>query len=126
VSLFLVLLLALRAVGVSQSQASWIEALAVFAFARLLTAIPLTPGGLGIIEVALISGLAAAGGARADVAAAVLVFRALTYVLPIPVGVLTYVFWKRNKSWRREPGTAPRTSLVPDVPVPEAAAASAS
>ncbi len=30
-----------------------------------------------------------------------LVFRALTYVLPIPLGVLTYVFWQRNKSWRR-------------------------
>ena len=66
------------------------EALAVFAFARLLTAIPFTPGGLGIIEVALITGLAASGGARAEVAAAVLIFRALTYVLPIPVGLGTY------------------------------------
>ncbi|MGZ4274785.1 MAG: lysylphosphatidylglycerol synthase transmembrane domain-containing protein, partial [Solirubrobacteraceae bacterium] len=123
VSLFRVLLVALRAVGVTQSQVSWIEALAVFAFARLLTAIPITPGGLGIVEIALISGLAAAGGARAEVAAAVLIFRALTYVLPIPVGVLTYAFWKRNRSWRRAPGTAPRTSLVPDVPKPEAAPA---
>ena len=35
------------------------EALAVFAFARLLTAIPFTPGGLGVIELALITGLAA-------------------------------------------------------------------
>ena len=39
------------------------EALAVFAFARLLTAIPFTPGGLGVIELALITGLV--GGGRA-------------------------------------------------------------
>jgi uncharacterized protein (TIRG00374 family) len=114
VSLFLVLLLALRSVGVGAEQVSWIEALAVFAFARLLTAIPFTPGGLGVIELALITGLAAAGGARSAVAAAVLVYRALTYVLPIPLGVATYLFWRRNTSWRRAPGTAPRTDLVPE------------
>ena len=85
-SLFLVLLLALRFVGVTADQVSLAEALAVFAFARLLTAIPFTPGGLGVIELALITGLSAAGGPRALVAAAVLIFRALTYVLPIPIG----------------------------------------
>jgi uncharacterized membrane protein YbhN (UPF0104 family) len=114
VSLYLVLLLALRHVGVAGDEASWVEVLAVFAFARLLTAIPFTPGGLGIVELALITGLSAAGGDRAEVAAAVLVFRALTYVLPIPLGVATYVFWRRNRSWRRAPGAAPRTELVPE------------
>jgi uncharacterized membrane protein YbhN (UPF0104 family) len=113
-SLFLVLLLALRFVGVDSSDVSWNEALAVFAFARLLTAIPFTPGGLGVVELALITGLAAAGGERAAVAAAVLIFRALTYVLPIPVGLVTYVIWQRKKSWRRAPNSAPRTDLVPE------------
>jgi uncharacterized membrane protein YbhN (UPF0104 family) len=113
-SLFAVLLLALRFVGVGADEVSVAEALAVFAFARLLTAIPFTPGGLGVIELALITGLAAAGGARASVAAAVLIFRALTFVLPIPIGLATYVFWQRNRSWRREPNTAPRTDLVPE------------
>jgi uncharacterized membrane protein YbhN (UPF0104 family) len=114
VSLFVVLLLSLRFCGVSASEVGWIEALAVFAFARLLTAIPFTPGGVGFIEVALIAGLSAAGGARSAVAAGVLVFRVLTYVLPIPLGVLTYVFWQRNRSWRRPPNSAPRTPLVPE------------
>jgi putative heme transporter len=113
-SLFVVLLLALRFTGVTADQVGWIEVLAVFSFARLLTAVPFTPGGLGVIELALITGIAAAGGARADVAAGVLIFRALTYVLPIPIGLATYVFWRRNTSWRREPGTAPRTDLVPE------------
>ncbi|MGH9277885.1 MAG: hypothetical protein ACRD12_07235 [Acidimicrobiales bacterium] len=46
--------------------------LAVFAFARLVTAIPLTPGGVGVMELALIGGLVTAGGERAAVVAAVL------------------------------------------------------
>jgi uncharacterized protein (TIRG00374 family) len=115
VSLFVVLLVALRNVGVSESSVSWIEALAVFSFARLVTAIPITPGGLGLVEIALITGLSAAGGARADVAAAVLIYRALTYVLPIPLGLMTYLYYKRNRSWRRAPGAAPRTALVPEM-----------
>jgi len=120
-SLYTVLLVALRAVGVSNQEVSWIEVLAIFSFARLLTAIPITPGGLGIVEVALITSLAAAGGERAEVAAAVLIFRALTYVLPIPLGLVAYVFWRRNTSWRRPPNTAPRTALVPESPIPEPA-----
>jgi putative heme transporter len=113
-SLYLVLLVALRAVGVTEAQVGWAEVLAVFSVARLLTAIPITPGGLGVIEVALITALSAAGGPRPQVAAAVLVFRALTYVLPIPIGLVTYVFWRRNRSWRRAPNAAPRTALVPE------------
>jgi uncharacterized membrane protein YbhN (UPF0104 family) len=113
-SLFLVLLLALRFCGVSESDVGWVEVLAVFALARLLTAIPFTPGGVGFVEVALITGLSAAGGVRSAVAAGVLVFRVLTYVLPIPLGVLTYLFWQRNRSWRRPPNSAPRTPLVPE------------
>jgi uncharacterized protein (TIRG00374 family) len=72
----------------------------VFAFARLLTAIPLTPGGLGVIELALIGGLDAAGGAHAQVVAAVLVYRLPSSVLPIQLGLVTYVWWRRNTSWR--------------------------
>jgi len=113
-SLFLVLLLALRFSGVTADQVGWTEALVVFAFARLLTAVPFTPGGVGFVEVAMISGLAAAGGAHAAVAAGVLVFRVLTYVLPIPLGLITYVVWQRKRSWRRAPNAAPRTELVPE------------
>ena len=98
-SLFLVLMVTLRDIGVSNAEVNWVEALAVFAFVRLLTAIPLTPGGLGIIELGLIGGLTAAGGDHAQVVAAVLVYRTLTFVVPIGFGVVTYLFWKRNRSW---------------------------
>jgi putative heme transporter len=50
--------------------------LAVFAFARLATAIPLTPGGLGFVEGVLVTGLVGAGGDPDEVAAAVVVYRA--------------------------------------------------
>jgi uncharacterized protein (TIRG00374 family) len=98
-SLFLVLMVTLRDIGVSQAEVSWIQALAVFAFVRLLTAIPIMPGGLGIVELGLIGGLTTAGGDRAEVVAAVLVYRTLTYIVPIAFGIVTYLFWKRNTSW---------------------------
>jgi uncharacterized membrane protein YbhN (UPF0104 family) len=109
-SLYLVLLLALRFVGVSDAEVTWAQVLGVFAFGRLLTAIPITPGGLGIVEVAYIGGLILAGRGHADVpadvfhaqvTAAVLVFRALTYGIQIPLGALTYVVWRTNTSWRK-------------------------
>ena len=33
--------------------------------------------------------------------AAVLLFRALTYGLRIPIGAFTYVIWRRKRSWRQ-------------------------
>ncbi|MGH2773841.1 MAG: lysylphosphatidylglycerol synthase transmembrane domain-containing protein [Actinomycetota bacterium] len=99
-SLFAVLLLSLRVLGVSEADAGWAQVLTVFAFARLLTAIPLTPGGVGIVELALIAGLSTGGGEDAQVVAAVLMFRLLTYVFPILLGGCTYILWRRNRSWR--------------------------
>jgi putative heme transporter len=95
-SLYLVLLAALRAVGVSNAQVGWAQVLLVFAFARLATAIPFTPGGIGFVEAVLIAGLTAAGGDRDEVTAGVLVYRALTWALPILVGVCCYGWWRRQ------------------------------
>jgi putative heme transporter len=97
-SLFLVLLLALRHVGVSEAEVSWVEALAAFALVRLLSAFPITPGGLGVVELGLAAALVLAGGEEAQVVAAVLVFRILTFVLPIPIGALTWWLWRR-RTW---------------------------
>jgi uncharacterized protein (TIRG00374 family) len=106
-SLYLVLVACLRVMGVSEQEAGWAEVLAVFSFARLVTAIPITPGGVGIVELALIGGISAAGGERAEVVAAVLIYRLLTYVVPIVFGGITYVYWRRNRSWRDSAPPAP-------------------
>ena len=95
-TLWLVLLAALRGIGLSQAQVSWQTSLAAFAFVRLLTVLPLTPGGLGITELGLIATLAAGAGHRnvAQVTAAVLLYRAVTYLPPIPLGAIACLVWR--------------------------------
>src|SRR5437764_781533 len=66
-ALWFVLVLALRHVGVANHEISWAQILAVFAFARLLSAAPITPGGVGLVELALIAGLYAAGEVLASI-----------------------------------------------------------
>lgn len=101
-SLALVLLTCLWASGVTQTQVSWQTALAGFAFARLLSVLPLTPGGVGVVELGLTGFLSIGldGPAVARVTAAVLLFRAVTYVLPIPLGAAAYLTWRSNTTWR--------------------------
>jgi putative heme transporter len=106
-ALWLVLLACLRGVGLSQGQVPWQTSLAAFAFVRLLTALPITPGGLGLTELGLV-GILAAGAdhpVSAQVTAAVLLYRAVTYLPPIPLGALACLAW-RHAPWlfgRRPP-----------------------
>jgi uncharacterized membrane protein YbhN (UPF0104 family) len=100
-SLYLVLLVALWHVGVPDQAVGWAEVLFVFASTRLLTAVRFSPGGAGVVEAVLIGGLVAAGGQQHEVAAAVLVFRGLTWLLPVPIGGLTYLAWRRQQARRR-------------------------
>ena len=102
ISLYLVLLLALRNVGVSQEELSWIAVLAAYSFVRLISMVPITPGGVGVVELGYAATLTIGldDMARAQVVAAILVFRAITYLLPIPLGIASYVIWRVNNSWR--------------------------
>jgi uncharacterized membrane protein YbhN (UPF0104 family) len=104
--LWLVLLACLRGVGLSQAQVPWQTSLAAFAFVRLLTALPLTPGGLGITELGLVGTMAAGlgPGASAQVTAAVLLYRAVTYLPPIPLGAAAYLVWQYAPTLLRQPG----------------------
>ena len=54
---------------------STLQTLAVFAFGRLLAAVPITPGGVGFVELGYIGGLDRGRGNEAQVVAAVLMFR---------------------------------------------------
>jgi uncharacterized membrane protein YbhN (UPF0104 family)/membrane-associated phospholipid phosphatase len=120
-SLYVVLLACLRAVGVSDAEVSWAQVLAAFAFMRLITIVPFTPGNAGVAELALIAPLVAAGGDREQVTAAVLVYRALTWGLQIPVGVACYLWWRRN-GLRTQPATP---AGAPQVATPKAAGTAA-
>ena len=55
-----------------------------------------TPGGLGAVEVALSTGLAAAGMASSAAISAVLLFRLATFWLPVPIGWLAF-HWLQHR-----------------------------
>ncbi len=104
--LYVVLLMAIRAFGVGNEQLSWIQIFAAFSFGRLLSTLAITPGGFGFVEAGML-GLLTVGfaGPTAPITAAVLVFRALTFFLPVPLGAISYGVWALNRRWRT--GNAP-------------------
>lgn len=103
VALFLVLLTCLRAVDGEGADVPWLLVLAVFAVTRLVTMIPITPGALGVAELSYVAGLAAVGVDPAVAAGAVLLFRFLTWFMPIPLGAAAWLLWRRGA------GHAPET-----------------
>jgi putative heme transporter len=95
-TLWLVLLACLRGTGLSQAQVPWQTSFAAIAFIRLLTALPITPGGLGVTELGLVGILTTSAGPAAgvQVTAAVLLYRAVTYLPSIPLGALAMLTWR--------------------------------
>jgi putative heme transporter len=96
-SVFLVLLASLRALGVGPGEVSVIEAFAGWSLARVLGSIPITPGGLGIVELGLTTVLVGFGGNNAEVVAAVLVYRFLTIVPTLALGAAAGATWRRRR-----------------------------
>jgi putative heme transporter len=90
-TVFLVLLVSLRALDVPPSEVSVVEAFAAWSLARLLGTIPITPGGIGVVELGLTGALVGFGGNNAGVVASVLVYRFLTMVPTIVFGLLAVV-----------------------------------
>jgi len=94
-STFALLLVILRTLGVTSDEIDAVEAFAAWSLVRLLTVVPITPGGLGIIELGLSTALLAFGGENADVVAAVLLYRLLTWLPTLAVGLPSAFIWKR-------------------------------
>jgi uncharacterized protein (TIRG00374 family) len=95
-TVFLVLLLSLRALSVPAAEVSGIEAFAAWALVRILASVPLTPGGIGIVEIGLTGTLVGFGGNGTGVVAAVLVFRVLTVAPTLVLGLIASVTWRRT------------------------------
>jgi uncharacterized membrane protein YbhN (UPF0104 family) len=92
---FIVLLLAVRFVGIPSAEVDWTVIFAAFSVVMVITVIPIfnLPG---ITELILISTLTRyAGDGFADqIAAAVFVYRLLTWLLPIPFGGIAFTRWR--------------------------------
>jgi len=102
---FVVLLVSLRAVGVTASEVTVVEAFAAWSFVRLINTIPITPGGIGVVELALTGALVGFGGNNAGVVAGVLVYRFLTVVPTLLLGLAAAFTWRRQR--RRVPALGP-------------------
>jgi uncharacterized membrane protein YbhN (UPF0104 family) len=95
-TVFLVLLVSLRACDVTGSEVSLVEAFAAWSLARLLGSVPITPGGIGVVELGLTGALVAFGGANAGVVAAVLLYRFLTMVPTVALGLVAALTLRRR------------------------------
>jgi uncharacterized protein (TIRG00374 family) len=73
-------------------------AFAAFAFARLASFIPITPGGLCTVDAGLAGLLTAAGASRTDALAAILVWRAASYFPQVAIGIVTFLHWRREQA----------------------------
>jgi putative heme transporter len=96
-TVFLVFFVSLRVLDVSSGEVTAIEAFAAWSLARLLGSIPITPGGIGVVEVGLTSLLVGFGGDNAEVVAAVLVYRFLTIVPTLVLGLLAGATWRLHR-----------------------------
>jgi uncharacterized membrane protein YbhN (UPF0104 family) len=97
-------------VGITTNDVAVPWVVLAFSLGRFLVMIPVSPGGLGLVDLGWL-GLLTLGwratnpGAPADhdlIAAGVLLFRGLSLLPPIPIGMGSWVFWRVNKSWRQE------------------------
>jgi hypothetical protein len=65
--------------------------LVAYGLANVLAAIPITPGGLGVVEAVLTSMLVAFGAPKDEAILGVISYRLVNFWLPIPLGGLAYV-----------------------------------
>jgi uncharacterized protein (TIRG00374 family) len=95
-TVFVLLLVCLRVTGVTESEVTTIEAFAAWALVRILGALPLTPAGVGIVEVGLTGALVAFGAPNAEAVAATLLYRALTVLPTLALGLLAAATWRTH------------------------------
>jgi uncharacterized membrane protein YbhN (UPF0104 family) len=96
--IYLILLVSLRFIGLSNDELPWVEILAAFALSQWVqTVIPISPGGLGIADAVLLACLSTIAPSNADaIIAALVLWRVFYWALPIPVGLVAIRRWKRE------------------------------
>jgi putative heme transporter len=94
---------------------------AAYAIGRLLTAVGVTPGGLGVTETGTAAVLVGWGAPPAQATAGVVLFSIFTHIMEIPLGALGWLAWTLG---RRSEGGGPGVDGLPVEPsAPEATSA---
>jgi uncharacterized protein (TIRG00374 family) len=106
--LALLLDLSLRGLGAPQSAMLMI---AVVGIERLVTALPITPGGAGAAELSIVACLTAAGVSGVTALAAALLYRFYTFIAEFPVGAAVVLGWRISQSRRKA-----RTDVADGIP----------
>jgi uncharacterized protein (TIRG00374 family) len=94
------LIVAFLAVG---ANVPWRALFLAYAAAQLATNLPITPGGLGVVEGSLTIALVAYGGGQAETVAAVLLYRLISFWALLPAGWISWaiVSWDVRRQARR-------------------------
>jgi uncharacterized membrane protein YbhN (UPF0104 family) len=101
---FVILLAAFRFLGVDSDQLDWVLLLVAYSVVVILTALPLTPGGLGVASLGYTWLLAPGDPDLANlIASASLLNKVFTWLLPIVVGVIPLMNWRRNAQSESSP-----------------------
>ena len=92
----LLLVACLYACGISKSEMPLTLGLMLYAIGRIATIVQITPGGVGITEIAYTAVYSAvlSDSSQPAIIAGVLVYRALTYALPIVTVAFSYLIWR--------------------------------
>jgi uncharacterized membrane protein YbhN (UPF0104 family) len=86
--------------------------LAAFALGRLLTAVAVTPGGIGVVEAGSVALLVALGTDPTQAAAGVLLFTISTHLLEIPFGVFAWLIWLAGRDRTHPDAMGPDMALT--------------
>lgn len=114
---FLILAVAFYGISGSDAGINPVQLFAAFAIARLAGFIPITPGGLGTIDAAMVAMMVTMGASQEDALAASLVWRAASFIPQVILGIVTFLIWRR-RAGTTKPGSAgsgsPGTAEVPE------------
>ena len=93
-SVFLVLIVSLRAVGVTSAHVTIVEAFAAWALSRVLSSVAITPGGIGFVELGLTGALVGFGATNTEAVAATLVYRFASILPTLILGLVAAATFK--------------------------------
>lgn len=95
---YVVFELSLWAVGISFADLPASEAFLAWAIGRVITSLPLTPGGIGVVELGMIGTLVGFGASHSHVVAAVLLYRGVIVLPTLVIGLIALPLLRRFAS----------------------------